>query len=65
MVIYVILARVSVIDFRGYTTYDTFVRPTGLVESYRTATTGLKASDFEDGKNTTMSVLLITNWEMV
>ncbi|KAF9014986.1 hypothetical protein BDQ17DRAFT_1294436 [Cyathus striatus] len=35
------VARVSVVDFRGHALLDTYVRPTHLVEDFRTAQTGL------------------------
>ena len=43
------LARVSLIDRRGDVLYDTFVQPTGALESYRSTTTGLDESFFGDG----------------
>ncbi|KAF9229206.1 hypothetical protein BS17DRAFT_792179 [Gyrodon lividus] len=38
------LARVSVVDFRGNVLLDTFVSPTMQVSDYRTATTGIETS---------------------
>lgn len=44
-----ILARVALVDYRGQVLYDAFVQPTSPVESYRSATTGLKRTDFNGG----------------
>ncbi|KAG8928805.1 hypothetical protein FRC03_010050 [Tulasnella sp. 419] len=41
-----ILARVSIVDKRGNILYDTLVKPTAPVVSYRTSTTGLDANSF-------------------
>ncbi|KAG9048241.1 hypothetical protein FS837_000440 [Tulasnella sp. UAMH 9824] len=42
------LGRVSLVDRLGKTLYDTYVKPTSKVESYREATTGLDATHFNE-----------------
>jgi len=37
------LSRISIVDYRGYTLYDTFIRPPYDVADYRTEVTGLSA----------------------
>ncbi|KAI5123614.1 hypothetical protein M0805_003430 [Coniferiporia weirii] len=37
------VARVSLVDYRGNTVLDTYVRPTMAVTDYRTSTTGIEA----------------------
>lgn len=39
------LARVSVVDYRGQVLYDTLVQPTLPVTDYRTTTTGIQPAD--------------------
>ncbi|KAH7883513.1 hypothetical protein F5I97DRAFT_1813689 [Phlebopus sp. FC_14] len=41
------LARVSIVDYRGNVILDTFVSPTMQVSDYRTATTGIGPSDLQ------------------
>lgn len=42
------LGRVSLVDRLGNTLYDTFVKPSSKIESYRETTTGLGSSYFDD-----------------
>ncbi|KAI0345254.1 hypothetical protein BDW22DRAFT_1326253 [Trametopsis cervina] len=38
-----IVARVSIVNYRGHTIVDTYVQPTASVTDYRTSTTGIEA----------------------
>ncbi|KDQ63473.1 hypothetical protein JAAARDRAFT_53681 [Jaapia argillacea MUCL 33604] len=41
------LARVAIVNYRGQVVLDTFVAPTMAITDYRTATTGIQATDLE------------------
>ncbi|KAG8974537.1 hypothetical protein FRC05_007169 [Tulasnella sp. 425] len=56
------LGRVSLVDRRGATLYDTFVKPTSNVESYREATTGLDSSYFEDAVAFDVAQRAVVGW---
>lgn len=45
-----ILARVSVVDYNGVVLLDTFVAPTKPVIDYRTAVSGVRKKDMENGE---------------
>ncbi|XP_046406474.1 RNA exonuclease 4 [Ischnura elegans] len=45
------LARVSIVNSKGQTLYDTFVKPTEPVVDYRTNVSGVRPSDLENGQD--------------
>jgi len=57
------LARVTLIDFRGNTIHDFYVAPTTFVTDYRTETTGItsdyldRATPFDEGQRYVASVI--------
>lgn len=44
------LARVSIVNSKGETIYDKFVKPTEKVTDYRTPVSGIRAEDIENGE---------------
>lgn len=44
------LARVSVVNSKGETIYDKFVKPTAVVTDYRTPVSGIRPDDIEHGE---------------
>lgn len=44
------LARVSVVNSKGETLYDKFVKPTETVTDYRTPVSGIRSEDIENGE---------------
>ncbi|XP_050352115.1 RNA exonuclease 4-like [Nymphalis io] len=46
-----ILARVSIVNQHGSLILDEYVRPTSVVDDYRTFVCGIKKSDLENGKD--------------
>ncbi|XP_050442270.1 RNA exonuclease 4 [Adelges cooleyi] len=45
------LARVSIVNSKGETIYDKFVKPTQNVTDYRTPVSGVRPEDIENGEN--------------
>lgn len=45
-----ILARVSIVNSKGETICDKFVKPTGKVINYRTPVSGIRPRDIENGE---------------
>ncbi|KAG8901617.1 hypothetical protein FRC01_009797, partial [Tulasnella sp. 417] len=56
------LGRVSLVDRLGNTLYDTFVKPTSKVESYRAATTGLNSSYFDEAVPFDIAQRTVAGW---
>ncbi|XP_050528537.1 RNA exonuclease 4-like [Daktulosphaira vitifoliae] len=44
------LARVSIVNSEGVTIYDNFVKPTKEITNYRTAVSGVRPQDIENGE---------------
>lgn len=44
------LARVSIVNSKGETIYDKFVKPTAKVTDYRTPVSGIRPEDIENGE---------------
>ncbi|KAF9505814.1 hypothetical protein BS47DRAFT_492039 [Hydnum rufescens UP504] len=55
------LARVSLVDYRGKTIVDTYVKPTMPVVSYRTPYTGIEAHHLENGVPFNHALALVTS----
>ncbi|XP_066492112.1 interferon-stimulated gene 20 kDa protein-like [Tiliqua scincoides] len=57
------LARCSIVSYDGTVIYDKFVKPKGVVKDYRTAVSGIRASDveratpFETARNEILNIL--------
>lgn len=45
-----VLARVSIVNHFGHCIYDKFVKPREKVTDYRTAVSGIRPKDVENGK---------------
>ena len=45
-----ILARVSIVNHFGHCIYDKYVKPREKVTDYRTAVSGIRPKDIENGK---------------
>ncbi|XP_060844942.1 RNA exonuclease 4 isoform X3 [Rhopalosiphum padi] len=45
-----VLARVSIVDSKGETIYDKFVKPRGKVTDYRTRVSGIRPQDIANGE---------------
>jgi len=44
------LARVSIVNSKGETIYDKFVKPTNIVTDYRTPVSGIRPEDIKNGE---------------
>ena len=47
-----VLARVSLVNHFGHCIYDKFVKPREKVTDYRTAVSGIRPKDIENGQDT-------------
>jgi hypothetical protein len=60
------LARVSIVNSHGCTVYDKHVTPQETVTDYRTAVSGVRASDLKNGESHIIPILLIDPlWDQV
>lgn len=58
-----ILARCSLVNQFGKCIYDKFVRPTEKVTDYRTAVSGIRPEDINEGQCALLvSILVYRNW---
>ena len=46
-----VLARVSIVNHFGHCIYDKYVKPREKVTDYRTAVSGIRPEDIEDGSS--------------
>lgn len=46
-----VLARVSIVNHFGHCIYDKYVKPREMVTDYRTAVSGIRPEDIEDGSS--------------